>query len=76
LYRKGDFVLSDSDNVTKFIGTVLFPGPGPDQFILKPANGIIDFVPSLPGDVGDYIYPTVDGSGDLTIDDQSRVQSL
>lgn len=70
--ENGDFVLSDSDNVTKFIGTVLFPGPGPDQFILKPANGIIDFVPSLPGDVGDYIYPTVDGSGDLTIDDQSR----
>jgi hypothetical protein len=68
----GAFVLSDSDNVTKFIGTVLHPGPGPDQFILKPANGIIDFVPGLPGSVGDYLYPSIDGSGDLTTSDQSR----
>lgn len=68
----GEFVLSDSDNISKFIGTVLHPGPGPDQFILKPANGIIDFVPGLPGSVGDYIYPTTDGSGDLTTDDASR----
>jgi hypothetical protein len=67
-----EFVLSDADNVTKFIGTVVFPGPGPDQFILRPGNGIIDFVPGLPGEVGDYLYPSIDGSGDLTTDDFSR----
>ena len=66
------YVLSDSDNVGKFIGTVVHAGPGPHQFILRPANGIIDFVPSLPGIVGDYVYPSIDGSGDLTIDDASR----
>jgi hypothetical protein len=67
-----EFVLSDADNVNKFIGTVVHPGPGPHQFILRPANGVIDFVPNLPGIVGDYIYPSMDGSGDLTIDDSSR----
>jgi hypothetical protein len=66
------FVLSDADNVNKFIGTVVHPGPGPHQFILRPANGVIDFVPSLPGIVGDYIYPSMDGSGDLTTNDASR----
>jgi len=66
------FVLSDADNVNKFIGTVVHPGPGPDQFILRPANGVIDFVPNLPGIVGDYIYPSMDGSGDLTTNDASR----
>jgi len=66
------FVLSDADNVNKFIGTVVHAGPGPHQFILRPANGVIDFVPSLPGLVGDYIYPSMDGSGDLTTNDASR----
>ena len=64
----GQFELSDVDNVDHFIGTVVFPGPGPDQFILRPANGIIDFVPGLPGNVGEYIYPSIDGTGDLTTD--------
>jgi len=68
----GEFVLSDANNVDKFIGTVVYPGPGPDQFILRPANGIIDFAPNLPGTVGDYIYPSIDGSGDLVTGDQSR----
>jgi hypothetical protein len=66
------FVLSDADNVNKFIGTVVHPGPGPNQFILRPANGVIDFVPNLPGIVGDYIYPSMDGSGNLTTNDASR----
>ena len=66
------FVLSDADNVNKFIGTVVHPGPGPHQFILRPANGVIDFVPNLPGIVGDYIYPSMDGSGDLTTNEASR----
>jgi hypothetical protein len=69
--ENGEFVLSNSTNVVKFIGTVLHPGPGPDQFILKPSNGIIDFVPGLPGIPGDFIYPSIDNTGDLTIDDTS-----
>jgi hypothetical protein len=36
---------------------------------LRPANGVIDFVPGLPGNPGDFIYPAVDGSGDLTLTD-------
>ena len=66
------FALSNAENVDKFIGTVVHPGPGPHQFILRPANGIIDFVAGLPGNVGDYIYPSLDGSGDLTTDKASR----
>ena len=70
--ENGSFALSNSDNISRFIGTVVYPGPGPDQFILRPANGIIDFVPGLPGSVGDYLYPSLDGSGDLTTNDNSR----
>lgn len=68
----GAFALSNSENISRFLGTVVYPGPGPDQFILRPANGIIDFVPGLPGSVGDYLYPSLDGSGDLTTNDNSR----
>jgi hypothetical protein len=70
--ENGAFELSDPDNIDRFIGTVVYPGPGPDQFILRPANGIIDFVPGLPGNVGDYLYPSLDGTGDLTASDASR----
>ncbi len=70
--EEGQFALSDPDNIDRLIGTVVYPGPGPDQFILRPANGIIDFVPGLPGNVGDYLYPSLDGSGNLTASDASR----
>ena len=70
--ESGEFVRSTPDNINYFVGTVVEPGPGPNQFILRPGNGIIDFVPALPGNVGDYIYPNVDGSGDLTTDDSSQ----
>lgn len=62
----GDFELSSPDNIDRLVGTVVHPGPGPDQFLIRPANGIIDFVPGLPGVPGDFIYPSVDGTGDLT----------
>ena len=70
--EEGSFALSNSNNISRFLGTVVYPGPGPDQFILRPANGIVDFVPGLPGNVGDYLYPSLDGSGDLTTNDNSR----
>ena len=70
--ENGTFSLSNPNNISRFIGTVIHPGPGPDQFILRPANGIVDFVPGLPGSVGDYIYPSLDGTGDLTTNDNSR----
>lgn len=68
--ESGEFVKSSTNNITRFMGTVVESGPGPNQFILRPATGIIDFIPSLPGDVGDYVYP--DGSGGLTLDDSSK----
>ena len=70
--ENGTFALSNAENIDKFIGTVVHPGPGPHQFILRPANGIIDFVAGLPGEVGDYIYPSIDGSGDMTTSNASR----
>jgi len=71
--ENGEFVLSNSTNVVKFIGTVLHSGPSSDQFILRPFNGVIDFVPGLPGLVGDFIYPTIDGSGNLTVNPESKL---
>ncbi|MDA9373896.1 hypothetical protein N9R43_00785 [bacterium] len=62
----GEFEISSPDNIDRLVGTVVHPGPGPNQFMLRPANGVIDFVPGLPGSIGDFIYPSVDGSGDLT----------
>lgn len=62
----GLFELSSPENIDRLVGTVVHPGPGPHQFMLRPANGIIDFVPGLPGSVGDFIYPSTDGTGDLT----------
>lgn len=67
--NNGAFVKTSTSTVNKFIGTVTQAGPGPDLFLLKPSNGIIDFVPGLPGTVGDFIYPTSDGSGDMTTTD-------
>ena len=62
-----EFVVTNSGNIDKFIGTVVEVGPGPHQFLLRPNNGIIDYVPGLPGNIGDWIY-VEDGSGDLTVD--------
>ena len=62
----GEYELANPDNINRLIGTVTHAGPGPNQFLLAPANGVIDFVPGLPGTAGDFIYPKVDGSGDLT----------
>jgi hypothetical protein len=67
-----NFEITNANNVKKFIGTVVYAGPGPNQFVIRPSNGIIDFNPNLPGDIGDYIYPSSDGSGILTTDATSN----
>lgn len=67
-----NFALANATNIGKFIGTVIHPGPGPHQFILRPANSVIDFVPGLPGLIGDYVYPSTDGTGNLTTNGESR----
>jgi len=61
------FELADAGNIERLVGTITHPGPGPDKFLLRPANGIVDFVPGLPGNPGDFIYPKTDSSGDLTL---------
>lgn len=61
------FELASATNIERLVGTVTHAGPGPNKFLLRPANGIVDFVPGLPGQAGDFIYPAVDGSGDLTL---------
>jgi hypothetical protein len=62
-----DYELADASNIERLVGTITHAGPGPNKFLLRPANGIVDFVPGLPGNVGDFIYPKTDGSGDLTL---------
>jgi hypothetical protein len=61
------FELADAANIERLVGTVTHPGPGPDKFLVRPANGIVDFVPGLPGNPGDFVYPKTDSSGDLTL---------
>lgn len=63
------FELADANNIERLVGTVTHSGPGPNKFLVRPANGIVDFVPGLPGNPGDFVYPKTDNSGDLTLTD-------
>lgn len=71
-FDKGDVVVvtssgfskANSTTLSKSIGVVTEPGPGPDQFMILPNNRIIDFEPRIPGTQGQYVY--VDTDGDLT----------
>lgn len=65
----GEFEVASGENIDRLVGTVTHPGPGPNNFLLRPANGVIDFVPGLPGNPGDFIYPAIDGTGELTTTD-------
>lgn len=63
---EGVYEVSSSSNLNKLIGTVTHIGPGPNQFMVRPMNGLIDFMLGLPGNAGDFVYASIDGSGDLT----------
>ena len=65
--ESGSFAKANSTTVARTIGVVNVTGPGPNQFMIKPQNRIIDFNPELPGSAGDYIY--ADANGSLTTDD-------
>lgn len=67
----GAFEVASQNNMDRLVGTVTHPGPGPNNFLLRPANGVIDFVPGLPGSAGDFIYPAIDGTGELTTEKQN-----
>jgi hypothetical protein len=60
------FAKTTVSTATKSIGTVTHPGPGPNQFMLRPNTRIIDFVPAIPGSIGDYIYTDNSVAGGLT----------
>ena len=65
------FAKTTSLSANKSIGTVTHPGPGPNQFMLRPNTRVIDFVPAIPGTVGDYIYTDNSVAGGLTTADTS-----
>ena len=59
------------------IGTVTNPGPGANKFMIRPNTRIIDFVPAIPGNIGDFIYTDHNTAGGLTTSNTSgRIQFL
>ena len=72
--NQGTFVKANSALVDKSFGVVVESGPGPDQFMISPNNRIIDFVPAIPGNAGDYVYADTDG--DLTTSNTGKIMFL
>ena len=70
----GTFVKANSALVDKSFGVVVESGPGPNSFMVSPNNRIIDFVPAIPGNAGDFIYADTDG--DLTTTDTGKIMFL
>jgi len=70
----GDFVKANAALVSKSFGVVVENGPGPNSFMVSPNNRIIDFVPSIPGNAGDFVYADTDG--DLTTSDTGKIMFL
>ena len=66
----GEFVKANA-LVTKSFGVVVENGPGPNSFMISPNNRIIDFVPAIPGNAGDFVYADTDG--DLTTSDTGKI---
>ena len=70
----GDFVKANAALVSKSFGVVVEAGPGPNAFMVSPNNRIIDFVPAIPGNAGDFVYADTDG--DLTTSDTGKIMFL
>ena len=70
----GEFVKANASLVTKSFGVVVENGPGPNSFMISPNNRIIDFVPAIPGNAGDFVYADTDG--DLTTSDTGKIMFL
>tara|TARA_Y100001972_G_scaffold128383_1_gene188856 strand:+ start:455 stop:2467 length:2013 start_codon:yes stop_codon:yes gene_type:complete len=72
--NQGTFVKANSALIDKAFGVVTENGPGPDSFMISPNNRIIDFVPAIPGNAGDYVYADTDG--DLTTTSTGKIMFL
>ena len=71
------FAKTTSASANKTVGTVTNAGPGPNQFMMRPNTRIIDFLPAIPGNVGDYIYTDNSTAGGLTTNSTSgKVQFM
>tara|TARA_B100001248_G_scaffold86947_1_gene63725 strand:- start:3313 stop:5292 length:1980 start_codon:yes stop_codon:yes gene_type:complete len=71
------FAKTTTASANKTIGTVTNPGPGPNQFMIRPNTRIIDFNPAIPGSVGDFIYTDDSTAGGLTTNSTSgKIQFL
>ena len=71
------FAKTTGATASKTIGTVTNPGPGPDQFMMRPNTRIIDFNPAIPGNVGDFLYTDNSTAGGLTTNSASgKIQFL
>ena len=71
------FAKTTGSTANKTIGTVTNPGPGPNQFMLRPNTRIIDFLPAIPGNVGDFVYTDNSTAGGLTTNSSSgKIQFL
>lgn len=70
------FAKTNSGTTNKVIGTVTNT-VGADQFMLRPNTRIIDFLPEIPGSVGDFVYTDNSTAGGLTTTDTSgKIQFL
>lgn len=70
------FVKTNSSTTTKVIGTVTNT-VGANQFMLRPNTRIVDFLPEIPGSVGDFIYVDTASPGTLTTSSSSgKIQFL
>jgi hypothetical protein len=65
------FAKTTSASANKTVGTCTNAGPGPNQFMLRPNTRIIDFLPEIPGSVGDYVYTDNSTAGGLTTNSSS-----
>jgi hypothetical protein len=70
------FAKTNSSTTTKVIGTVTNT-VGANQFMLRPNTRIVDFLPEIPGSVGDFIYANTLSPGGLTTTSTSgKIQFL